>query len=375
MASFRWTPVGGSSEITFTLPRPMKFRDGSLGRARSRYRSVGLDQRTVVTELLTSSRADIVEGLIRFVQEPALLLKMIEDGADGALLTYTDDAGNTFAGLVLDEVGPLTEAEPDANRFGFGEWQRSLRLRQTTQEMLARLVPNFIPTALVGASANDYAVVDDDPALDATVDVEVRVAVALDDWEVQQGLAGKWTAGGGSGNPSWLFGTTNNSPAQLRFFWRDSTNTQFSISRTFSSSPAPGELVLVRAVLNANAGGGTSELSMFTKTGIAAADAYRELVRDPGWTQLGTTAVVATNADLQPNDRPVVIAGLNNGGQGPISGKMYGLILRSNQNIRLAIPFSDIIPGTTAYSERANGLTVRLVQVDDPPIRLELDPQ
>lgn len=127
MARFAWSV--GSRTATLTLPRPLKFRNGSLGRVRTRYRSMALDQRTSVTELLTQTGADVVEGRLRFYTQPALLSAMIEDAANGALLTYEHSNGLTFSDLLLEDVGPLTEITPDADRYGYGEWERTLRLR------------------------------------------------------------------------------------------------------------------------------------------------------------------------------------------------------------------------------------------------------
>lgn len=138
---FRWTD-SASTARTLALTEPVKWRQGSYGRLRSRYRSVGLDQRTVAVETLPDG-AEIVTGRIRFIGGADLddLIDMLEDGADGILLTYEDPNANIYPNLALEESGPLVAITPDADRFGFGEWEATVTLRATDGGSLRTLFP------------------------------------------------------------------------------------------------------------------------------------------------------------------------------------------------------------------------------------------
>lgn len=369
MARFLWTPPGGST-LELVLPHKMLFRQGGIARERSRFRSIGLDRRTVVTEVLGESGADIVTGRIRYIEEPDLLLSMLDDAANGALLTYEDDSGQQFPDLLL-EASAVVEIHPDEHRFGYGEWERTLQLRATNDAALSQLFPNSVPTVLVLPSTSDnYVEIEDDPLVDISGDLGVRVAMALDDVSALSSVMAKFTGLSSLGDPSWLLEQRSSAP---RFVYRDSTNSQFIAAATANLPVSDGEIVLLRVDLDVDNGTGGSDVSFYTKTGIAAADAYQELVSNSGWTQLGTTVTEATtNGDLMTNDLAMDVGQAQNGAaQQP--NKFYAAVVYEGATRRLDLPFVHLAPGITSFKDRASGLDVELIQTGSPVVRLELD--
>lgn len=164
MAKFTWSPSAFGGTRTLELLEPMKFREGAYIRERSRFRSIGLDRRTIATELIGDSGADLVEGRVRFVGDPALFSAMVEDGANGVRLTYEHGNGLVFTDLIVEADG-RTAVRPDEGRFGLNEWEATLLLRHVGElenELFAEGVNESPENFSSGWSLSSVTVTDDD---------------------------------------------------------------------------------------------------------------------------------------------------------------------------------------------------------------------
>jgi len=133
--AFKW---GSSSSLV--LVEPLKFREGGYSHAKTRFRSVAIDQRTVRVETFGGG-AEEIACHIRFVGDASNLLDMLVTAVDGEVLDYYPDGTlSLFYPVLVMSFDEMVSIVPDRDRFGFGEWEVPVILRRVDGGSLAGLV-------------------------------------------------------------------------------------------------------------------------------------------------------------------------------------------------------------------------------------------
>jgi hypothetical protein len=134
-ATLTYTPTGGTeTEHLLAVPlSPVRDLVPSLRRRRWDWWADDLRSREVVS--LESDVSEVV-ATIRLDDEPVELLALIQDALENDLtLTYTPvTSGEDFPVRIVEVVGADGDEvvlTPDRDRYGFGEWEVTLRLRRT----------------------------------------------------------------------------------------------------------------------------------------------------------------------------------------------------------------------------------------------------
>lgn len=170
-------------------------------------------------------------------------------------------------------------------------------------------------------------------------DLDLRLDLSLDDWEVSQGIAARFTASGN--NRSWavyMAGT-----GQVGFTWSptgtSTTLTQFS---TVPLKAYNGQRLTLRITMDVNDGAGGYELRFYT--GRTVDDDEWVLLGDP-IVGVGTTALFAASSIIEFGDvLGLVIAGM--------TGKVFALKLMSAilGTAVLTMTTADAAPGVTSFT-------------------------
>lgn len=128
-SGFKYTPTGGSL-TTVALAAPLKNLQPSQVQTVFVRESLDLSTRDVTT---IGSGAYEISATIRFAADPQALLDMLKAGRNGVTLTYYPSLAvtGTSYDCLLISAGPV-ELAPDADRYGFGEYQAIVQLRRTS---------------------------------------------------------------------------------------------------------------------------------------------------------------------------------------------------------------------------------------------------
>lgn len=197
----------------------------------------------------------------------------------------------------------------------------------------------------------NHAHAEDAAAFDITGDIDLRCAVALDDWtpDHNQCLIAKWPSGGTAGAYKFVVLTTG----ILRLSWTDGTPTSFQADSTVAPTVTDGALLLVRCFLDVNSGGGNRTTYFETKTSTTA-NAYTDLVDNSGWTLLGTAVTVAGTTSIRATTDPVAIGAESfPGSNQQVQGKIYAAAIYSGAGGTLVgdPDFTTVNSGDTRLSD------------------------
>lgn len=139
-AALRWTPPGGT-ETTHELAWPLVLEPKARVRTRA-WRAFGRDFSEQAAVSLDHTAWEY-RATIRFDDEPAELLDVLEDGADGIEIKYYPDLNEgDFFSTWLIEAGQVQEIEWEEER-GTSEYRVPVTLRTQTadfEEILANTV-------------------------------------------------------------------------------------------------------------------------------------------------------------------------------------------------------------------------------------------
>lgn len=126
-SGFRWTDADGEHDIPLAYPL-RRVRPSIVRASWSRETISG----TVHTAQVADSAHD-VEGVIRFAATPQALLDMLSQRVGDSLTYYEDRGGEVEMPAELVSVSPggvdVVGLDPDPDRFGFGEYSATVRLR------------------------------------------------------------------------------------------------------------------------------------------------------------------------------------------------------------------------------------------------------
>ena len=184
---------------------------------------------------------------------------------------------------------------------------------------------------LSGAASN-YMSVADNPPLDVTGDIDIRVNVALDDWTpgALTALVTKWNAG----QYAYYFGIASNN--RFQFYWSaDGTNIVNTSGVVSSVAPTvtDGSPLWVRVTLDVDNGAGGNDTKFWTSTD------------GTNWTQLGTTTTLSGTTSIFSGSASVFI-GVGQTGAQPAKGKFFRSIIKNG------------IDGTTVLDADASVITL-----------------
>jgi hypothetical protein len=159
---------------------------------------------------------------------------------------------------------------------------------------------------LSGAS-NNYMSVVDNPPLDITGDLDLRVQAALDDWTpaATSGLVAKWLTTGNQRSYRLDLNTSGN----LVLFWSTNGTAVNSQTSTAALSLTDGAVKWVRATIDIDNGASGHDIKFFTSDNGTT------------WTQLGTTIVGAGTTSIYSGTATLDIGAIVGGS--PAKGKFY----------------------------------------------------
>jgi hypothetical protein len=161
---------------------------------------------------------------------------------------------------------------------------------------------------LSGAFTN-YMSIPDNPPLDITGDLDIRVKVALDDWTpaATQTLIAKYNT---TGNQR-TYRLDVPSPGILTFVWSADGVSANTANSTVATGLADGAVKWVRATLDVDNGASGRDVKFF--------------LSDDGvtWTQLGSTVTSAGVTSIYSSNTPQEIGAYNTGGASPAKGKFF----------------------------------------------------
>jgi hypothetical protein len=151
----------------------------------------------------------------------------------------------------------------------------------------------------------------DNPPLDVTGDLDLRVNVAMDDWTpaADSSLLAKRLSTGNQQSYQ-LFVT--NTTGLIGLFWSTDGNAAFFVKySTVAPTVTDGGRLWVRATLDIDNGAGGNTVKFFTSTDGTT------------WTQLGTNVVTAGVTSIYSGTAPVEIGSFNNGVNNRAKGAFY----------------------------------------------------
>lgn len=178
-------------------------------------------------------------------------------------------------------------------------------------------------------------------------DLDVRLDVALESWEGQQGLASRYTASGN--NRSWgvyLAGT-----GQLALVWSaDGTATTITQFSTVPVTGYNGQRRAIRVTLDVNNGAGGYEVRFYT--GRTVDDDEWSLLGDPV-VGVGTTAVFAASSQIEFGDISGLVLNC-------LTGKGYAMRLMTSigGSTAMRMTTQDAAPGGSSFTSGALVWTV-----------------
>lgn len=186
---------------------------------------------------------------------------------------------------------------------------------------------------LPGLSGN-YASIPDSVATSITGDIDIRAAVAMNDWTpsaAQTFLAKR----GAAGQVSYHF--LLQAAGTIRMEFSTDGTAVLNATSTVAPTVSDGALLLVRATIDVDDGAGNRVTKFYTKTSTAV-DAPVDTLADTGWTQLGTTVTTAGAISIFNSTAGIEI-GSRTSGTGDLGvGKYYAAVVKSG------------IDGTTVFN-------------------------
>jgi hypothetical protein len=186
---------------------------------------------------------------------------------------------------------------------------------------------------LPGVSGN-YLSTPDSSAVSITGDIDLRCAVAMDDWTPGQSAFISKYKSTGSSNRAYEFGVTTSGYLYLLYSPDGSNNN----TRT-ATSPVPasdGAIIAVRATMDVDNGASQNEIKFWTKS-TTSSTAYADSLSNTGWSQLGSTVTTAGTTSIFQDDTQPLAIGIRPGDNGQLAvGKFYSAIIKNGIDGTLA---------------------------------------
>lgn len=158
-----------------------------------------------------------------------------------------------------------------------------------------------------------------------TGDIDIRVAVALDEWTRQQPLVSKWVTGT---QGSYQFEVEDDT--KLTLFWTpDGTDAsaKFATSTVGITDGYPGTLHIVRVTLDVDNGSG-QHVATFYKKPTTPETALIDASSDSDWIQVGASVTAAGTTSIFHSGSAVIIGNFYTGLL-PSPGLYYAVVIKS----------------------------------------------
>lgn len=130
-AGFKYTEIIGGANITFNLAAPL--RKMRPIRTETRFKVTALDNKTSEVITISGSEVEEIVGIIRYEDDPPGLLDMLNEGANGAILTYYPDLstpGENYPAELVEPSGNNIQLELDRDFGRLGLREVEIRLRR-----------------------------------------------------------------------------------------------------------------------------------------------------------------------------------------------------------------------------------------------------
>jgi YD repeat-containing protein len=201
-------------------------------------------------------------------------------------------------------------------------------------------------------SGKQWAETPDASSLDVTGDIDIRSAVAMDDWtpavDFSVYFAGKWTSNQQS------YGLRLRSNGTLSVFWDDDgAGNSIADDSTVAPSVADGGTLAIRGTVDVQDAGhpGFRRSTFFTKA-TSPSTAAADVASDTGWIQLGSAITTNIQTSLYSGSASLSVGTLN-ASIAPLSGTVYGVVIKNGINgTTVANPdFTSVANGTTQFND------------------------
>lgn len=243
------------------------------------------------------------------------------------------NTAQAVSSLKTQSVGQATE----------GDASQTVRPERTIPVGQAQYLFGYLD---LPGSVGDLVSTPDSTALSITGDIDLRAAVALDDWTpgANEVLLAKGSQS--TGDYQFVVLTTG----ILRLGWHDgsSFNTEDS---TEAPAVADGDLLLVRVTMDVDDGGGNRVVNFYTKTSTPS-NAATDLADETNWTQLGPTVTTASTTSIRDSTDNLVIGATGAEGAN-ITGECYASIVKDGiDGTTVASPdFTSVESGSTSFTD------------------------
>lgn len=196
---------------------------------------------------------------------------------------------------------------------------------------------------LPGISGN-YVNAPDSAALSITGDIDIRVKVAIDDWDVLlRPIVSKWA---GSGQRSYMLRHSSSQARRLSFLWTANGSTAITTNATVDVPFANGEAGWIRVTLDVDNGAVGNDVKFYTSSDGTT------------WTQLGTTVTTVGTTSIFDGTGTLRISGEDETAGREIAGQIYYAEVRNGINGTIVAAFDattvavrgDQLPTTVADS-------------------------
>lgn len=236
----------------------------------------------------------------------------------------------------------------------------------TTEESITFAGTNFLWLP-PGAVTGNYIKTPDAAAIRITGDIDVRAAIALDDWTPtpNQHIIGR--AHNSTDSTCYVLKLRGAGINIFQFQWNPDGSTVITASSTASPSAADGALLLVRATLDVDNGAGGYDVKFYTKTSTISS-AAADMLDNTGWTQLGSTITGGATTSIQSGSSELSIGEFGSNGVDPSSGRFYAGAVFNGIAGTLAAKFdaSAATDGAASYVS-STGETWTVVQTGTTP--------
>lgn len=232
------------------------------------------------------------------------------------------------AGNVLDDAVAYAFAK---NYSGSGAWLdesgngRDAQLGSTSgadsNDPLFLNTESGLPYLYLPGISGNYASAPDAAALDITGDLDLRAALAAEDWTpaATTSLVSKFVAGGNQRS----YHLRLNTGGAISFQWSTDGTSAALVTATSTATlvVSDGALLLVRVTIDVDNGASGNTVTFYFKASTWAT-AFADLRAHTGWTQLGDPTVGGSTTSIFASTASLEIGSNGNGASGSLAGKV-----------------------------------------------------
>lgn len=221
-------------------------------------------------------------------------------------------------------------------------------------------LPPFADSVQLPGVLSDYILAPDSAGLSITGDIDLRAAVALDDWTPSGGagdsvMVGKWFTTGNQ--RSYTFNVAGGAGVEGRLLigWSPDGSTIGALNSTAAPTVSDGGILAIRATLDVNVVAVGKRAQFFTKA-TTPKTAWADVVSNVGWTQLGADVDELLSTSIFDSTAQLSIGVVENDGEW--AGKIYAVaVFDGIAGTRRASPDFSTVPGARQGRRTPNTVT------------------